>query len=119
MGSEMCIRDSGYVLIQNEISMHEVYDDRETEDSERTAKALLGQLVENVHRSGLWPVVIGLLKHLLLHDGVKRRDYHYGVFAVADTLCDAYEKQESKANHIPNIDIQTLTRLRKRNMGFL
>ncbi len=82
------------------------------EDIEQEARKLFDQLIEEIPRKQLWPVIVGLLQQVLLSDEATVKDYHYGVFALTDTLCDAAESQSGKDEDVET-DIAVLSRLRK------
>lgn len=78
--------------------------------AEEQAKTHFEQLKKIPHTE-LWPVVVGLLQHLLLDTSTTSRDYCYGVFAVTDTLRDAAYLQKGKGGNVA-LDIDLLTSLR-------
>ena len=83
--------------------------------AEDQAKILFEKLKE-IPRQELWPVVVGLLQHLLLDNATTSSDYCYGVFAVTDTLRDAAFLQRGKGGNVA-MDIELLTTLRKYHLA--
>lgn len=63
---------------------------------EQIGRELFDQLIEKVPLPELWSVVVGLLQHILLNESASVRDYHYGMFAMTDTLRDAADRQSKK-----------------------
>jgi len=82
---------------------------------EGRAKTLFEQFKE-IPRTELWPVVVGLLQHLLLDNSTTSSDYSYGVFAVTDTLRDAAFLRKGKGGNVA-MDIELLTTLRKHHLA--
>ncbi len=85
-------------------------------DIEKKARQLYHQLSAEVPRHKLWPVVVGLLQHLIIDNDATSADYHYGMFAVTDTLRDAAYRHE-EMNHGMAVDIELLTMLRRLHLS--
>ena len=79
---------------------------------EHEAQLQFDEFIRQVPREHMWPAVVGLLQHLLLHDDVSLDDYAYGVFAVTDTLRDAAFKLQERGLGELGTDITLLTQLR-------
>lgn len=85
-------------------------------DQSTEAKKLFDQLIRRIPRDELWPVIVGLLQHVLLEDETTLNDYYYGVFAVTDTLRDAAQLQKSKGADM-DVPVVLLTLLRTYHLG--
>ena len=105
-----------HLLVDNEITVHEICKHQRSEASDRLAKKLFDQMTEVVPRSSLWPVAVGLLRHLLLHPKATLQKYQYGVCAMTDVLRDAGDLLQGRGEAVPNIDLHELSRLRRRNL---
>ena len=86
-----------------------------TANSSQNTQALFDRMIEAVPRKQLWPAAVGLLQHLLLADDVDLQEYHYGMFAIADTLRDAACRQEERGVNVRN-DIGLLSKLRRAHL---
>ncbi len=86
-----------------------------TKDIDQKAKNLFNQLVEKIPRDNMWPVIVGLMQHALLDDNTSIEDYHYGAFAVTDTLRDAAKLQKEKGEAM-ELDIMILSNFRKSHL---
>ena len=84
-------------------------------DTEQEAQRLFNTLIDGVPRDGLWPVIVGLLRHVLLDEAASIQDYSYGVFAMTDTLRDAAFLQSEKGDDVET-DIRLLTKLRRSHL---
>ena len=79
------------------------------------AEVLFNKLVKEIPRNALWPVIIGLIQHVLLYENTTMHDYHHGIFAITDTLCDAADLQIHYGADVKQ-DLRELAHLRKRNL---
>lgn len=83
---------------------------------DHVAKELYDRLVKEVPREYRWPVIVGLVQEALLCESASAGEYHYGVFALTDTLRDAAELQRNKGEYVQP-DIEALARLRKSHLS--